>query len=320
MSVNLSTLPVVKVNSTDTYKLLYYDRDINSMRYRITIACELANIEETLKKFEKIEKLDIMEADETTPIFMLTKFTSYVDTAIPRRTTYRTEEGEPIQALTIYLETVDTTTLIKRLNEQINPVVDFEAMSLEEYKQIYIEKYNKICSENIYAGVTVETEFGVEKFGGKPEDQRNLQILATAASATKQPIPYHMDKTRCKVYDWKTIIKVQAEIQKLILREQTYCNALNSYIRDRLTQKTEVSATSYGMELPEDITAQMNEAITQGILVTEMMAAAMSAVPETPEETTPDNGTQDNTDTTVEEPVDNTESGTTEDSGATTGE
>ena len=49
---------------------------------------------------------------------------------------------------------------------------------------------------------------------------------------------------------YQDIIKIYCEIQKLILAETSYCNALNTYVRG-LNTKEQIAAVKYGQEITD---------------------------------------------------------------------
>ena len=196
-------------------------------------------------------------------------------------------EGNPICAVRIVLKETDYELMVKKLNQQINPTIDYSTMSVEDFRELYIEKFGEICTATIYEGVDVETEYGLEHFSATEADQRNIKDLCDIAIMSKQGFTYHADGKQCKVYSAQDIIKIYIAIKSLVLYQTTYCNALNTYARG-LSVKNEIAAIEYGMEIPnEAIQHDMEKALAYGASVIEALAKIYLAEPEVPEEETP---------------------------------
>ena len=144
---------------------------------------------------------------------------------------YLDEENNMKPVITVRLKAVDLNEKIKSIEAAMGEdTVDESSMSLEEYRAYKIKQYGVECQDKIYAGTDVETSYGTEHFSATGDDQANIKTLSDVAMATKVSLPYHADGSQCKVYTYQDIIKIYCEIQKLILAETSYCNALNSYL------------------------------------------------------------------------------------------
>ena len=116
--------------------------------------------------------------------------------------------------------------------------------------------------------------------------------------ATKVSLPYHADGSQCKVYTYQDIIKIYCEIQKLILAETSYCNAVNTYVRG-LNTKEQIAAVKYGQEITDQaIKNNMDTVIAQGNAVMEGIVKQYleTAVPETKTDVKDTENTTDGTD------------------------
>lgn len=125
-----------------------------------------------------------------------------------------------------------------------------------------------------------------------------FQETKHVAMATKVSLPYHADGSQCKVYTYQDIIKIYCEIQKLILAETSYCNALNTYVRG-LNTKEQIAAVKYGQEITEQaIKTNMDTVIAQGNAVMEGIVKQYleTAVPETKTDVKDTENTTDGTD------------------------
>lgn len=89
----------------------------------------------------------------------------------------------------------------------------------------------------------------------------------------KVSLPYHADSSQCKVYSYQDIIKIYCEMKKLVLNETSYCNALNTYVREKLYSKEEIAAVKYGQEIADPtIKENMETVIAQGEAVMNAIA------------------------------------------------
>lgn len=97
---------------------------------------------------------------------------------------------------------------------------------------------------------------------------------------------------------YQDIIKIYCEIQKLILAETSYCNALNTYVRG-LNTKEQIAAVKYGQEITDQvIKTNMDTVIAQGNAVMEGIVKQYleTAVPETKTDVKDTENTTDGTD------------------------
>lgn len=266
--IDLNSLNKLKVGD-NVYPLIYNDREITNQFYKIIIPCKVEEVSNTLKVFENITAISIYQSDGTTLVTMSNKFNTYSEASIISPNIYKDTEGQPIPALMLTLKAIDLEESVKRLEQTVFPVINFDSMNLTDYKKYYTNIYGKKCQEKIFSGVDVELSNGETKhFSATLEDQNNLSVQFNAALITKgtdSMYPYHADGEQCTNFSFNDIVAIYGAIQKLILTETTYCNALNTYVRS-LSDKSEISKVVYGQEIPDEaIVENMNAAIKQGI-------------------------------------------------------
>lgn len=186
---------------------------------------------------------------------------------------YLDEENNMKPVITVRLKAVDLNEKIKSIEAAMGDTVDESSMSLEEYRAYKIKQYGTECQDKIYAGTDVKTSYGTEHFSATGDDQANIKTLSDVAMTSKCSLPYHADGSQCKVYSYQDIIKIYCEIQKLILAETSYCNALNTYVRGLYT-KEEIAVVKYGDEITDTtIKSNMDTAIAQGESVMKSIVA-----------------------------------------------
>lgn len=212
---------------------------------------------------------------------------------------YLDEENKMKPVITVKLKAVDLNEKIKSIEAAMgDEVVDESSMSIDEFKAYKVKQYGNECQKKIYAGVDVETNYGTEHFSATGDDQANIKALSDVAMLTKVSLPYHADGSQCKVYTYQDIIKIYCEIQKLILTETSYCNALNTYVREQLYTKEEIAKINYGQEITDPtIKSNMETVIAQGETV--MTAIAKQYLTTEPEKTE-DKDTESATDQSTE--------------------
>lgn len=277
--VDMNMLNILHIGEHE-FPLLYVDPTTMAKTFTIVIPCEIEDLNDTLKVFEEIDKIEIYESDNVTLNKSLSTYDTHTGNIDILKNSYVDMEGNPICAVRLVLKETDYEVMVKKLNQQINPTIDYSSMSIEEYRELFIEEFGKICTATIYAGVDVETEYGVEHFSATEADQRNIKDLCDIAILAKQGFTYHADDTQCKVYSAKDIIKIYIAIKSLVLYQTTYCNALNTYVRS-LHNKNEISVIEYGMSIPNEmIQKEMEEAIAYGQSVIEALAGIYLAEPE----------------------------------------
>lgn len=210
---------------------------------------------------------------------------------------YCDEDNNMKPVINVKLKAVDLNAKIKSIEDAMNgDTTDESNMSLEEYRAYKIKQYGDECQKKIYDGADVETKYGTEHFSATGDDQANIKTLSDVAMATKVALPYHADGSQCKVYSYQDIVKIYCEIQKLILTETSYCNALNTYVRGLCT-KVEIAAVTYGQEIPDEtIKNNMDAVIAQGEAVMDAIATQYIVDDKKTEET--DNVTEEPTEST----------------------
>lgn len=205
----------------------------------------------------------------------------------------------------VTLSRVNLVEQVKRLDEQINPVVDITAMTLEEYKQYQLKNLSKDCTADIYAGDQVVLYDGhVETFSFNQYDQVDLQSLANIAMMDPTvELTWHPtgNTNYCQFYSGVDIIIIYTTLSMKLFRDTTICNAINILIRNA-TSKDEVAQYYWGCELPEEDQERVDALITRmQAIVAEIMGRFMpGSDEEEPDGEETDDENTDGNDTTEE--------------------
>jgi hypothetical protein len=150
-----------------------------------------------------------------------------------------------IQVLQTQLE--EKSKKITEIEQIVIPTYDFDIMTLAEVKQYKINEIGNANTQAIHNGFSAELSVGTKHFALTLEDQVNimgLQILSQINNGN--PIPYHADGEPCTLYTTEDVTLIITGALKHKLYCTTYCNLLNTYIRDYCKTKSQVLEVSYG--------------------------------------------------------------------------
>ena len=122
----------------------------------------------------------------------------------------------------------------------------------------------------IYAGMDVETTQGTEHFSLTEKDQINLTTAKNEVDKGAPIYLYHTDDTLCRIFTADEIKAIAQASVAHIIYHTTYCNHLFEWIRR--ADAAELAGITYGVELPDDLAAHMQEILTQAGAVAETEA------------------------------------------------
>jgi hypothetical protein len=148
---------------------------------------------------------------------------------------------------------------IEYILNKLDPNVDENALTLDEFKSLYIYKMGQECNTKIYAGTDVIFSDGsVEHFSLTLEDQKNIdKLVFKITNNGLTQIPYHSDTNICKLYSVEQFNLINLTVDNFIFYQTTYCNHINIWIR-RCKSKDEIRAIYYGTRLPDDLQANLD--------------------------------------------------------------
>jgi len=138
----------------------------------------------------------------------------------------------------------------------LGPVVDMEDLRRKKTAEI-----SAACEAAIFAGVTVETTQGPERFSLTLNDQTNLANLALQAQ-TGAPALYHADGELCRIFTPEEVLSVTAAATRHKIYHTTYVNHLLTWVRRAQTAE-ELAATHYGAALPDDLARHMDGVLSK---------------------------------------------------------
>ena len=279
----------VRLNSDDSkiYRLTSWNA--TNFTSELTLTVQGSDLTGISTDFAEITKLEIFQDD------MLVATYSDIDTYDEItfiKNEYVPGEQRFSDALRIHLTKVDIISQVQRIDEQLNPVIDIEAMSLNETKEYKIKQIGAVCRAEIYAGEDVTLSDGsVKHYTFDAEDQQDVLSAVTLAFAAKTMgftldyIPFHATGQACELLDTASMVAIYMTLQLKLTRLTTKCNMLNCMIRE-CEDKDSVLDITWETQLTEEYQDRYNQIVTASIAIAQAMAAAMT--PETPDDSEDD--------------------------------
>lgn len=125
-------------------------------------------------------------------------------------------------------------------------------------KETKIKFLSDTCHQLIANGIDV----GEDHYSLTNEDQINLSKLTTqAALMPGTPIYYHADGKLCRLYTPEEMLMISQIGVGWVTYHTTYFNFARAYI-ESLNDFNAIAVFKYGMELPQELEAQMDEILT----------------------------------------------------------
>lgn len=149
-------------------------------------------------------------------------------------------------------EQIEVPSITETPDINIEPSDPNEEITIEYVKSAKIAEMNTICTNLIQKGFDVKLEDDISHhFSLSEQDQLNLITLSTMVASGETAIPYHADGEPCKFYSVDDINAILNAATSWKTYHVTYNNSLKTYINS-LDKITEISAITYGMEIPVD--------------------------------------------------------------------
>mgnify|MGYP004629182395 FL=1 len=137
------------------------------------------------------------------------------------------------------------------------PTPPTEKEQMETLRAKKMEEASDACEAAITAGIDVLLGDGTqEHFSLEVPDQSNIDGVFNAVMLGATAYPYHADGKQCKLYSAADIVTLYTAKQSTITQQTTYNNALRQWI-GRETSLEVLKGISYGVELPEDLKAEV---------------------------------------------------------------
>ena len=246
-----------------------------------TLYIQSADLTAIKDAFNSIEKLQVFVDETEAARYVI--FNSYAQISYLGQN-YSENARNFVDTMSVTLQKTDLANQVKRLDEQINNIVDPETLTLEELKAYKLKQISEACTDDIYAGTTVELPDGTRQhFSYDEHDQQNYMELMTVCiiAPDVKYLPYHSRGHGCVMFNREQIITI---VSTLLLRKTqliTYCNQLTQYIRT-LTEREDLMEVAYGMELPQEYQDRISEIMASTI--TEMEKFLAKIMPQSDED------------------------------------
>lgn len=262
----------VKVNDSKIYDLCSWDAV--TFEQTQVLSLQTGDLQSVKEDFKDINKIEIYNADNLVATY--TVFNTYSN-IVYLGELYVQHENKFSDTLNITLTKRNIVEQVEKLNEQLNPVIDIDAMDVEEYRDYMLQQIAVAGNKDICAGDYVQISLGKQFFTYGYEDQLNLgnilslcqEIKGTDIDISTLSLPYHSSGNPCQLYPAIDLITIYGTLFLRSVKIQTYCNAINMLIR-AASSKEELSGYIYGMDLPKDSQETFDQIITQSseIMVT----------------------------------------------------
>lgn len=136
-----------------------------------------------------------------------------------------------------------------------------QEITVEYVKNTKIAEMNMMCTNLIQKGFDIKLSDGSSyHFSLTEQDQLNLITLSTMVASGETEIPYHADGELCKFYTVNDINAILTAATAWKTYQVTYNNSLKKYINS-LEKITDISAITYGIEIPVDYQSDVLKAL-----------------------------------------------------------
>lgn len=268
-----------RVNNDKTYKLVRW----NSLEFNanLTLVIQSTDLDDIRNTFETIDTLEIFKDQTLVATYnQLDTFSSI--TFLGKE--YVEGESKFVDAFSVGLTRANIIDQVKRLDDQINPVIDPSTMEFEELRNYKLKKISEACTADICAGDNVTLPDGTSQhFKYDEKDQLNMDELLTFCVVAQDidVLPYHSTGNFCELFSREAIITFVTTLLLRKTRIVTYCNQLTQYVRS-LMNREDLLTVEYGMELPQEYLDRIDEIMAGTI--TEMEKFIARIMPQNNEE------------------------------------
>jgi hypothetical protein len=169
-------------------------------------------------------------------------------------------EGEKFfaECFEVGLKSQSLIDIVTKLDEQINPVVDIDSMTADEYRTYLKKELSKICTSEIFAGADVKLSDGsIEHFSYDQYDQANLASCFVMAQLGTPYIPYHADAMVCRLFSAVDIFYIYGTCQLKLTTLTTKYNFLTQWM-GTINDKETLLGITWDTHLPEEYQSQMD--------------------------------------------------------------
>ena len=251
------------INNEFRFPLFYWDAYNSENLFLATD--DLSQVKEA---FTHITQISIFN-DNDIEVATFTQFDTYSSINYMGRN-YSNQLDSFADELAVALTKADLIEQVKRIEDIVNPVIDFDSMSLDEYKEWKIDQLSDMGEATIFAGTDVElTDGTVKNFTYDLEDQSNLLnaiFIIQALDDLTITIPYHGHGEPCELYSALDVLATYISLQIFSTTVQTLTNMRINWVRSCAT-KDEVRAIEFDTPLPEDWQARADAVLIPAMAI-----------------------------------------------------
>ena len=146
---------------------------------------------------------------------------------------------------------------------------------IETIRKIKLQEISEACNYTIVSGVDIKFNEETVHFNLSIEDQSNINNLFRVVELGGTEFPYQSDGGECRIYTATEIAQIYIASQTLITTQTTYHNALKQYVQS-LSSVEDITAVTYGMELPEPYLTSVNEKLSTAKTQMDAIVAKMT--------------------------------------------
>ena len=202
--------------------------------------------------------MEIIQPGYTAPVEEGSEFNTYdtISAAVEEHNT-NAQPGETYWGIRIE----NSTYTVYEYGEVPTPPSEDEQM--ETLRTEKLKAASDACEAAITSGINVLFGDGrKEHFSLEVPDQSNIDGVFNAVVLGATAYPYHADGEQCKLYSASDIVTLYVAKQTYITKQTTYNNALRQWIR-RENSLEVLKGISYGVELPDDLKAEVTDILQQ---------------------------------------------------------
>ena len=208
--------------------------------------------------FDHITKVEIYVSGNAVAAY--TAYDTY-ETITYAGKVFVTHENVFCDCMEVHLVRSSLADEIARIDEIVNPIIDIDAMTTEEYRDYLLKQIGQACRADIYDGTQVLlTDGTVEKYTYNDDDQRNLtNAMAILIIAPELPsVPYHPSGGFCRMIPSLDLLTIYTTLQLRLTYLTTRCNFMRMWIKS-INSKEELLTINWHTDLPEEYEAQVYE-------------------------------------------------------------
>lgn len=244
-----------RINNEKNYNLSAW----NAQEFNASLILEVQSIDlrDVSETFRSINKLEIFTDGALVATY--TSLDTYSQIVYVGKV-FVPHENIFADTMRITLTKTNIVDQINRIDEQINPVIDLDGMTLEELRNYKLGKVSEKAQKTIFDGQMIQlTDGTIEHFSYKMTDQENLNSMFNilVMNPDIKYLAWHSDANICRLYTRRDILIICTTLLLFKTREITYANALNMYIR-ALTDREALMNVDYGMDLPQEYQDNIN--------------------------------------------------------------